>query len=155
MQLYQEVVLRHNRNPVGRDALAELHAEITRCRGDNPLCGEHLELRLRLLDGHIVGIGFAGELGALTTASASMLCALMQGASVQQAQQLITRAFALLLEPGQPQHDSLGEFNAFSVVAQYPNRIKTVTLPWATLAAALAGATHTSTDELPQGTHAR
>jgi nitrogen fixation NifU-like protein len=57
-QLYQEVILDHNKKPrnYGRVENATHRAE-----GLNPLCGDHLWLSLRVADGTLAEIAFEGE----------------------------------------------------------------------------------------------
>ncbi|HWS27264.1 MAG TPA: hypothetical protein VN259_11940, partial [Xanthomonadales bacterium] len=77
----------------------------------------------------------------------SIMGDLVCGQSLQRAVELAGAALDLLTRnPERVADPALGEFNAFLGVLGYPNRIKTLTLPWATLAGALAGRLATSTD---------
>ena len=137
MQLYQELVLKHARNSPFEMVLS---AATQRVQGANPLCGDFITLELRLADLRIVEIGFQGDMSAITRASASLMCGLVSGLSIAEAHTRIQAAFALLNADDSSEYwEILGEFAAMRVLRQYPNRIKTATLPWAALKQALSG----------------
>jgi nitrogen fixation NifU-like protein len=151
-QLYQEVILDHNRKPRnwGRPADATHRAE-----GVNPLCGDHIHLALRL-DGDTIGaIGFEGESCAICKASASMMTAAVKGRDRAQAEQLV-REFRDMatgkLDPGGAHH--LGRLTVFAGVRDLPTRVKCAILPWHTLHAALNGDATTSTEADADPMHA-
>lgn len=151
--LYRDIVLAHNRTP--RHAV--LPAVIShRAVGDNPLCGDVLELGLDVREGRIHAIGYAAQVSALTLAASSIMATLVDQLEVEQAR-LLARA-ALDLFTANPQRQAqpqLGDLNALLGVLDYPNRVKTVTLPIATLLAALDGQAQTSTDLDPRGAASR
>lgn len=141
---YRTVVLAHNRTPHRRGRLTapDISAE-----GVNKLCGDSLTLDLTIVDEQIAAFGFEAEASALTLAATSIMGDLVIGLEVEQAALLANAALDLITRNGERQpNPQLGEFNCFLEILGYPNRIKTVTLPWATLAGALAGRLETSTD---------
>ncbi len=143
------LVLAHNRDPHGRAAVPDA---THRAVGENPLCGDRLVLKLRIEDDRIAAIGHETEASALTLAATSVLCVMVQGLSGKAALALSERALRFILDNPTAQRDpQLGDFNAFVSVIGYPNRLKTVTLPWATLRAALLGQPCTSTDHDVRG----
>ena len=76
-----------------------------------------------------------------------LACPADPGRRVEEAAALCEAAIDLVTRnPGRIEDPRLGEYNALIGVMGHPNRIKTVTLPWATLAGALAGRLDTSTD---------
>lgn len=152
-QMYRDVVLAHNRAP--RHAL--LPAHIThRAVGDNPLCGDRLELGLHIAEGRIQAIGYHAETSALTLAACSLLACLVDQQPVDAAAVLARQALDLYTaNPTRTPDPALGDLNALLGVLDYPNRIKTVTLPIVTLLAALAGSESVSTDLDPRGAPAR
>jgi nitrogen fixation NifU-like protein len=139
---YRTVVLDHNRSPRRRGRLA---APSLTAEGINALCGDRLLLDLEIADGRLIDFRFEGEASALTLAATSIMGDLICGRSVGEVEILIDAAFALLTQGG-AEDPRLGEFNAFVGILAYPNRIKTASLPWATLAGALHGRSRTSTD---------
>lgn len=141
---YRTVVLEHNRAPRRR---GRLPAPSLSAQGVNVLCGDQLTLDLTIRDGTIADFAFEAEASALTLAATSIMGDLVCGVSLPRAAELAAAALDLVTRnPERIPNHSLGEFNAFLGVLGHPNRIKTVTLPWATLAGALAGRLSTSTD---------
>lgn len=141
---YRTVVLDHNRAPRRRGSLP---APSICAHGVNALCGDKLSVELAIEAGVISGFAFEAEASALTLAATSIMGDLVCGREVQDAVALADAAMDLLTSnPGRVADPRLGEFNAFLGVLGHPNRVKTVTLPWATLAGALGGRLATSTD---------
>lgn len=141
---YRTVVLDHNRAPRRRGRLA---APSVRAVGVNALCGDRLSLELAIEADAIAAFAFEAEASALTLAATSIMGELVCGRPVAEAAGLADAALDLLTaNPGRAADPRLGDFNAFLGVLGHPNRIKTLTLPWATLAGALAGRLSTSTD---------
>ncbi len=138
-ELYQELILDHNRRPRNfrRPAAANREAQ-----GFNSLCGDRLVLYLQLRDGVIDDIGFQGAGCAISTASASLLTERLKGKTAAEAEALFRRMHALLTgvpEPEDPAQPELGKLQALAGVAEFPTRVKCATLAWHTLHAALAG----------------
>ena len=68
--LYQEVIVDHNRRPRNFGKLAEANRVL---EGYNPLCGDRLTLYLNLKDGRVEDIAFDGSGCAISVASASLM----------------------------------------------------------------------------------
>jgi nitrogen fixation protein NifU and related proteins len=145
---YREIVLAHARAPhhLGRLSEASLRAE-----GVNALCGDRLAIDLLIDEGRIVRFGFEAEASALTLAATSVMGDLILGRTLEEVRRLGERALEQMTAAEPEPDPALGEFRHFESVRGYPNRIKTVTLPWATLLGALAGRERTSTDIDPRG----
>lgn len=144
VEAYRTVVLEHNRAPRRR---VRLPAADLRARGVNALCGDSLILELCIVDNRLADFGFEAEASALTLAATSIMGDLVAGRPLAEVAALCEAALDLVTRnPRRTENPALGEFNAFLGVLGHPNRIKTVTLPWATLAGALAGRADTSTD---------
>jgi len=142
--IYRSVVLDHNRAPrrFGRLAIASVYAS-----GVNALCGDHLKIELLLSADRLQDFAFEAEASALTMAATSIMGDLICGLPIGDAQTLAEAALDLITRnPQRAENPRLGEFNAFLSVLGYPNRLKTITLPWATLIGALSGRLATSTD---------
>lgn len=145
---YREIVLAHARAPhhLGRLAEASVRAE-----GINALCGDRLAIDLLIRDDTIVDFGFEAEASALTLAATSVMGDLILDRTLEEARRLGESALAQMTAAAPESDPALGDFRHFQSVRGYPNRIKTVTLPWATLLGALAGRERTSTDIDPRG----
>ena len=82
-QLYQEVILDHNKKPRN---WGQLEDATHRSEGVNPLCGDRLRVELRLGAGRDVdAIRFQGDACAIATASADLLAEMVEGHSVTEA----------------------------------------------------------------------
>jgi nitrogen fixation NifU-like protein len=142
-ELYQDMILDHNKRPrnFGRLAAANRSAS-----GDNPLCGDRIDLELEIQDGRIEDIAFTGAGCAISTASASLMTEAVKGRPLAEAEALAERFRALMRGEG-PAGEELGGLAALTGVRAYPMRVKCATLPWHTLRSALAGADTTVTTE--------
>ena len=132
--LYRDVILDHNRRPRNFGALEPADASV---EGFNPMCGDHLTLRLRLDRDTISDIRFEGQGCAISTASASLMTEAVKGKSRAEALKLFDRVHQLLTDDAAPPADELGKLAALSGVREYPARVKCASLCWHTLASAL------------------
>ena len=133
--LYQEVILDHNRRPRNFGCLAGANR---RAEGFNPLCGDRLTLYLKLVDGVIEDVRSEGTGCAISTASASLMTEALKGKTEEQAKALFEGLHALLTsgdgaDPAVP----LGKLEVLSGVREFPVRVKCATLAWHALQAAL------------------
>jgi len=151
-QLYQEVILDHNRKPRNWG----LPPDAThKSEGVNPLCGDHIHLALRLADDTVEAIGFEGESCAICKASASMMTAAVKGRVRADAERLVQEFRDMAtgtLDPARPHH--LGRLTVFAGVRDLPTRVKCAILPWHTLHAALNAIASTSTESEADPMHA-
>ncbi|MCF7984209.1 MAG: SUF system NifU family Fe-S cluster assembly protein [Thiohalocapsa sp.] len=134
--LYQEVILDHNRRPANFRPMPDANRTI---EADNPLCGDRLELFLRVEGDRIEDVSFLGSGCAISVASASMLTEHLKGATVADAEALFAAVHAVLTdEKATVDEERLGNLMALSGVRRYPMRVKCATLSWHALKAALA-----------------
>jgi nitrogen fixation NifU-like protein len=132
--LYRDVILDHNRQPRNFGPLEPADASV---EGFNPMCGDHLTLRLRLNDDTISDIRFEGQGCAISTASASLMTEAVKGKNRGEALKLFDRVHQLLTDDAAPPAEELGKLAALSGVREYPARVKCASLCWHTLASAL------------------
>ncbi len=130
--LYQEVILDHNRKPRN---FKKLPAATHEANGHNPLCGDRITVALDIQDGVIADIGFQGAGCAISTASASLMTEALKGRRVADALSLFA-GFRELVTGGVTDQE-LGKLEVFSGVSEYPARVKCATLCWHTVASAL------------------
>ena len=137
--LYQAVVLDHNRAPRNCHAVSPHDYEGD---GNNPLCGDwvHVELRLDSA-GRIEDVGFSGEGGAISTASASIMTEVLMGRTLDEARRIGERFQHLVTDRDAPlpaeDDPELEKLLALAGVRDYPMRVKCATLAWHTLQAAI------------------
>ncbi|MEE2988820.1 MAG: SUF system NifU family Fe-S cluster assembly protein [Verrucomicrobiota bacterium] len=135
--LYQEIILDHNKRPRHYGALANATHE---AEGYNPLCGDKIEVFLQLTGDVIEAIQFECASCAICKASASIMAEALVGKSIsvgESLQVLVSRI--LKTDTNTVTLDLQGEIAALSGVRNFPARIKCATLPWHTYQAALRG----------------
>jgi nitrogen fixation protein NifU and related proteins len=130
--LYQEVILDHNRRPRNFGPLPEANH---RAEGNNPLCGDRVTVYVDVEGDRIRNVSFEGAGCAISTASASLMTEALKGRSVEEARDLF-HGFHELVKKGEEGED-LGKLAVFTGVREYPMRVKCATLAWHTLMAAL------------------
>ena len=135
-ELYQEVILDHNRRPRNFRAIegANRHAE-----GYNPLCGDRLSLYLKVEDGVIKDASFQGSGCAISKASASMMTDSVKGKTLSEARGMFEQFHQMVTGNADPLADSerLGKLAVFEGVRHYPARVKCASLAWHTLRSAV------------------
>ena len=143
-QLYQEVILDHNRKPRN---WGQLDAPSHKAEGLNPLCGDHIWVTVNVGDQRVEEIAFEGESCAICKASASMMTAKVKGKPVDEAERLVEDFRAMTTgQMSASQSDHLGLLTVFEGVKDLPSRVKCAILPWHTLHAALHAQTTASTE---------
>jgi nitrogen fixation NifU-like protein len=141
--LYQEVILDHNRRPRNFRVLDEGR----KAEGFNPLCGDHLTVYLRVDNGVVADVAFQGAGCAISKASASLMTEAVKGKSVADATRIIERFQQMVTtQPADPV-TGLGKLEAFAGVRQFPVRVKCATLAWHTLKSALNNTDEVATTE--------
>ena len=134
--LYQEIILDHNKRPRHYGALA--HATHS-AEGYNPLCGDKIEVFLRIDDDRIADIRFECASCAICKASASIMTVALDGKSLDEAESTRSEVERILTTDTEATLDTQGELAALAGVRKFPARIKCATLPWHTFQAALRG----------------
>jgi nitrogen fixation protein NifU and related proteins len=141
--LYQEVILDHNRRPRN---FRVLEGATHQAEGYNPLCGDRLKLYLQL-DGDVIrDVGFEGSGCAISKASASLMTDTVKGRPVAEVRALFDRFHRMVTTPPEAEVEDLGKLSALAGVREFPVRIKCASLAWHTLKAALERAEKTTTE---------
>jgi nitrogen fixation NifU-like protein len=135
-ELYQQVILDHNRNPRN---FKELPNATRKVDGYNPLCGDHYTIYLELDGDTIKDIGFTGNGCAISKASASVMSSSVKGKTTADAHELFDKFHKLVTGEGGLDAAESNRFAAFSGVSEFPARVKCATLAWHTLNTALKG----------------
>ena len=141
--LYQEVILDHNRKPRNFHALADASH---RAEGYNPLCGDRLTLYVKVADGVVADVSFEGAGCAISKASASLMTDAVKGRTVAEAAALFDRFHRMVTTPPEQPVEDLGKLSALAGVREFPVRVKCASLAWHTLKAAMANEKQTSTE---------
>jgi nitrogen fixation NifU-like protein len=135
-ELYQQVILDHNRKPRNFRAIEGPHRHAD---GHNPLCGDKLRVYVDVEDDRITDVSFLGEGCAISKASASLMTQHLKGKTVAEAKEIFEEFHEMVTGgPGEhPPSDKLGKLAVFQGVCEFPVRVKCATLAWHTLEAAL------------------
>ena len=130
-ELYQEVILDHARHPRNFGNLAD---GAVRVRGDNPSCGDEIDLGVNFgADGTVAEIKFSGHGCAISQASASMMTAKLKGKSRADALEMLRAFQDLVTGEGTASSPILGDLRLLRGVRKFPQRVKCAMLPWRAL----------------------
>lgn len=149
-ELYQQVILDHNRNPRNFRPLEDAtHV----CHGHNPLCGDNITVFAKVgvaEDGTEIleDISFQGSGCAISKASSSLMTTQLKGKPVNEAKLLFGEFHEMVkgdLDPA-TQENHLGKLKLFEGVKEYSSRIKCATLSWHALMGALERQEEASTE---------
>ncbi|MDP7034071.1 MAG: SUF system NifU family Fe-S cluster assembly protein [Planctomycetota bacterium] len=134
--LYQQVILDHNRKPRNCGAL-EGHTHT--CHGHNPLCGDDYTVYLKVTNEQIEQVTFEGNGCAISKASASMMTQSLQGKNIDQAQALFEEFHQMVLGnlDAESTETQLGKLKIFQGVRAFPSRVKCASLSWHAMHTAL------------------
>ena len=142
--LYQQVILDHNRSPRN---FGELPDATHQADGHNPLCGDRLTVYLQVDGDAISAIRFVGEGCAISKASASIMTEHLTGKTVTEAEAWFEKVHNMLTgSGGDIDLQAFGKLAALSGVSEFPVRVKCATLAWHTMTAALAEEASVSTE---------
>ena len=141
-ELYQQVILDHSRKPRHFHVLPEANRT---AEGNNPLCGDHYTVFLKLEEGVIRDISFQGSGCAISKASASMMADELKGKTVAAARKYFSQ-YQNMVTTGNMDEEAMGKLCAFAGVHHFPMRVKCAILPWHAMLAGLDGQTSVSTD---------
>ncbi len=140
--LYQQVILDHNRRPRNRGRLPAANRV---AHGDNPTCGDQCSVYLRLDGDRIAEISFEGSGCAISQASASLMTTQLKGKSAAEADELYGRFHEIVTTGNAP--EEISDLAAFAGVHAFPARIKCATLGWHAALNALKGDAAAATTE--------
>ncbi len=136
--LYQDIILDHGRKPRNH---RRLEAPTHRARGDNPLCGDRIELFLDIQHDRIADAAFIARGCAISVASGSLMTATLPGKTRAEARAISDafRAFAMTGTCPACDAEAMERLAPLAGVHEFPSRVKCATLPWVALNAALDG----------------
>lgn len=146
--LYQEVILDHGRKPRHGKRLDAFDAT---AKGDNPMCGDRVQVWLKRDDGKIADVGFEARGCAISVASADLMAETVKGRDAASAKALF-ETFRELVKTGSCPHCDaalaapMERLAPLAGVHEYPSRVKCATLPWHALVAALDGSKEASSE---------
>src|SRR5579872_1313475 len=103
--LYREIILDHYKEPRNR---GELDPHSARVEGNNPLCGDEIQLDVLLKDGELENVAFQGRGCSISQASASMMTEAVKAHQVADVRHLID-TFKAMMHGQDVDLDELGD----------------------------------------------
>jgi nitrogen fixation NifU-like protein len=137
--LYQEVILDHGRRPRHGRRLPVFDGH---AKGDNPMCGDRVEVFIRHDGDRIAEAGFEARGCAISIASADLMAEVVAGRNDADVRGLFERFREMAKTGNCPDCEkdaALERLRPLVGVSEYPSRVKCATLPWHALIAALDG----------------
>ena len=137
--LYQEVILDHNKKPRNFGAIADA---TSMAKGINVLCGDHFDIYvLKNAEGVLKKVRFEGDGCAISKASASLMTGAVLNKTTEEAAVLADHFVHLLTDPAvsDAHRAAVGKLGFFEGVKNFPVRVKCATLAWRALEEALKG----------------
>jgi nitrogen fixation protein NifU and related proteins len=126
--MYQDIILDHYRSP--RNRAPELENEDVHVHHSNPLCGDEMDLRIRVDGDTLDAVVFDGEGCSISQASASAMTLAVTGRDLDDVLDL-SEQFRLMMHGQEPARvDDLEDGVAFEGVAKFPVRVKCALLGW-------------------------
>jgi len=120
--IFRELILDHYRKPRNKGALEEPSVTVAM---RNPLCGDEIELQMRIEDDRIAELRFRGQGCSISQAAVSMMTERLQGTSLDEASALERRFLDLMHGDESAAEDrALGDLRALQGVSRLPVRIK-------------------------------
>jgi len=141
-QLYQDIILEHGKSPKNFGKCEKYTHE---AKGYNPLCGDQVQVYLKLNNGKKVeNLTFEGTGCAISIASTSIMTELVKGKSIEIAKKIVIDFLNMIKNTSEIKSNDLDEDQKIKVmslsgVKQYPMRVKCATLAWHTLTSAIEG----------------
>jgi len=135
LDLYNATIVERGRRPKHMHRLEAFDAT---ARGDNPMCGDRIQVWVKLApDGSIADTAFEARGCEISKASADLMVEAVAGRSRDETKKLF-ETFRDMARTGQcPDCAALAPLRPLASVHEYPSRVKCATLAWHALIAAL------------------
>ena len=139
-QLYQDIILEHGKKPKN---FGKCEKYTHQAKGHNPLCGDQVELYLKLNnEKKVEALSFEGSGCAISIASTSIMTELVKGKSIEIAKKITIDFLNMIKNTSEIKSNDLDEDEKMKVmslsgVKQYPMRVKCATLACHTLTSAI------------------
>ncbi len=141
--LYQEVILDHNKRPRNFGVLEGG----SQAAGHNPMCGDRVSVYVRMEDGRVAEARFTGNGCAISKASASMMTEAVTGHTAEEVRGMFSTFQEIVTGKCEADDEKVGKLVVLSGVSEYPSRVKCAMLAWHALQAAIEGASKTVSTE--------
>lgn len=133
--MYQELILDHYRRPRNKGTLESPDRSVPM---RNPLCGDEIDLHVKLDGDRVTDLKFTGRGCSISQAAASMMTEAVKGRTTAEATALWGRYRAMILGDQAAATDkALGPLRSLSGVSKFPARVRCALLAWNALEEAL------------------
>jgi nitrogen fixation NifU-like protein len=133
-ELYQATILDHHQHPRNFGSLAgSTHMAI----GDNPLCGDHIEVGLQIRGGKVTSAKFTGSGCAISRAAGSLMTTIVENKTPIELSTIIAQVNAFIVQKKSLPVALRKVLGPLGGVQAFPARVKCATLAWHTLEKAL------------------
>lgn len=135
MAMYQELILDHYRRPRNKGTLESPDRSVPM---HNPLCGDEIDLHVKLDGDRVTDLKFTGRGCSISQAAASMMTEAVKGKTTAEATALWDRYHAMILGDSTAAADkALGPLRSLSGVSKFPARVRCALLAWNALEEAI------------------
>jgi len=141
-ELYKDIILEHGKSPRNFGKCEKYTHD---AKGHNPLCGDQVQIYLRLnKEKKVENLSFEGSGCAISMASTSIMTELVKGKSIEVSKKIVIDFLNMIKNTSEIKSNDLDEdqkikIMSLSGVKQYPMRVKCATLAWHTLTSAMEG----------------
>ena len=134
--LYQQTIIEHNKDP--HNCFIMNDATHT-AKGYNPLCGDQVDIFLKIRNNTVENISFQGDGCAISRASASVMTGILKGKTLKACEKIF-KQFEKIVKTDEEdliREKNLSALSTFNIIRQFPSRIKCATLSWQAFKAAV------------------
>ena len=143
-ELYSAEIRRHGRTPAHS---ARPDGFDVSARGDNPMCGDRVQVWVKVDSDAVTGVGFEARGCAISIASADLMAETVAGMRAETVRGLFADFESMVRSGACPDcGPEMDRLKPLSGVHEYPSRVKCATLPWHALVAALDGEKEASSE---------
>lgn len=132
--LYRQVIMEHYKNPRNKGLKGYKSAHIK-----NPSCGDDITIEADLVGGKIIHLNHDGTGCSICCSSASVMCELLEGKSVEDAKRIIKKYNNMIKGEEIEDEDELEEALVYQGVCKFPARVKCATISWKALEKLVSG----------------
>lgn len=126
MNLYQDVILQHNKTPFHFKKMTDAQHVI---EAYNPLCGDRFKLFVNIENGKIADVYFHGYGCAVSKASTSVLAKHLSEQPLEEALKMCNQ-FLELIQSDEKTTVENADFKAFEAARDFPGRDQCAVLSW-------------------------
>lgn len=134
--LYQEVILDHNKRPRNFGTLEDA----SHSTGHNPMCGDRVSVYVRMHGRTVRDVRFTGVGCAISKASASLMTEAVTGKTSEEVRAMFLNFQDVVTGRVPADEEQMGKLAVLSGVCEYPSRVKCAMLAWHALQSAIDGA---------------